>query len=126
MSEDNRQYRRLPMASTVFLELEATAATLGEGPTIVRCTSANVSERGLCLSLDRELAGGLVLQVGIDLADEGFNTIYLAAQVIWSRPDGAQWQAGLEVIPASDSDFDRWRTLLRHLVDSGADSEQPP
>lgn len=126
MTEDHRLYRRLPLRSTVFLELESTAATRGDEPTIVRCTSADVSERGLSLSLDRELAEGAVHQVGIDLADEGFNTVYLAAEVVWCRSEGARWRAGFSVLPASDSDFDRWRALLRHMVDLGVDSEGLP
>ncbi|MBN7798261.1 PilZ domain-containing protein [Parahaliea mediterranea] len=116
MAEDKRNYRRLPLQSTVFLEVESRAET-GEGQsTILRCRSADISERGLSLGLERAVAVGAVLQVGIDLADEGFNTIFLAAEVVWCKPGDDGWRAGFTILHASDSDFVRWRALLRQLV----------
>lgn len=121
MAEDKRSYRRLPLQSTVFLEVESRAATGEREPTILRCRSADISERGLSLSLEQAVTVGAVLQVGIDLADEGFNTIFLAAEVIWCKPGDDGWRAGFTVLHASDSDFGRWRALLRQLV-----SEEEP
>ena len=118
MTEDKRIYQRLPLESTVFLEVESAAVSGAAPPRILRCHSVDVSERGLSLSLGEALIEGAILQVGIDLADAGFNTIYLAAEVRWSRLEDEQWKAGFTVLHASDSDFSRWHSLLRHMVEA--------
>lgn len=125
MTEDKRSYRRLPLESTVFLELESRAGPGSGEPAIARCSSADISERGLSLSLEQPVTEGAVLQVGIDLADEGFNTIFLAAEVVWCRAQGDHWRAGFAILHASDTDFSRWRALLRQLVEGGPASEGP-
>ena len=114
MTDNNRQPVRIRMDSHVFIELESPEVD-GEGQgEIARCKTTDISRGGLQVGLDRELAVGAILQIGVELpgAEDAF---YMAGEVKWCRPDaGAEgsWIAGFQLLNASDSDIERWRSLL--------------
>lgn len=115
MDELERAHNRLPLESRVYVEREASASG-DEGDALV-CHTLDVSARGLQVALDEELTEGAFLQIGIDFPGEaGEETLYLVGQVCWCRParrGDPAWLAGFALLPAEDSDLDRWEALIR-------------
>ncbi len=120
MSESNRQHLRLPLQSTVFIELVSAQAGRDDAEIAV-CKTLDVSPAGLRVSVQQELTEQAYLQIGVDTLDEAgeqSNTIYLAAQVRWCRPGETPerpWDAGLELLNAQGSDIQRWVKLISQI-----------
>jgi len=100
---NKRRYCRLPLASTVFIEIESPPpGALGPGK-VVRCHTLEVSRRGLRVQLDQRVTVGAILQVGVDIPGQA-DPFYLVGQVRWrmrekDRPDS--WIAGFEILEAA-------------------------
>ena len=117
MPENKRHHLRLPVESTVFIELESPRVGSDEPGTIARCKTLDVSRRGLRVSLEHELVAGAILQIGVDL-HATVGTLYLAGEVRWCRPNPAPdtgWSAGFALLNAGDSDIDSWVSLLTEM-----------
>ena len=79
---NSRRYCRLPLESTVFIELESPPpGGLGPGK-VVRCQTLEVSRWGIRVQIDQRVTVGAILQIGVDIPgnDEPF---YLVGQVRW-------------------------------------------
>jgi hypothetical protein len=116
MTEKKRKHERLPSIETIFIELVSTSADGHEGE-VVRCKTSDISGNGLQAQVGKELILGSILQVGVDL-QEAQDTLYLAAQVIWCKPDKnnpSNWSAGVELLNANDSDIKTWRMVLTEM-----------
>ena len=114
MSEEQREHLRLPVESTIFIELVSPRAGSSESGKVAMCQSLDASRGGLQVSLDQELTVGAILQIGVQLPGSG-DTLYLAGEVTWSRanPEPRQgWSSGFKLMNASDSDIDSWITLM--------------
>ena len=122
MDELKREHNRLPLESRVYIELEAPAAGSGRESTILICQTLDVSARGLQLAVEEALTEGAFLQIGIEPpVDAGEETLYLVGQVCWCRPAESgelPWLAGFALLPASESDLERWETLIHARQDS--------
>lgn len=115
MTETDRQEPRLPLHSRVFIELEAPAAGSAEEAHIAICRTMDVSGLGLRVALDNELTVESYLQIGVEPPQGDGETFFLAAQVRWCHPNADSqypWMAGLELLPAEQSDLARWVTLI--------------
>lgn len=116
MTEKKRKHERLPSTETIFIELVSSSADGHKGE-VVRCKTSDISVNGLRAQVGKELILGAILQVGIDL-QEAQDTLYLAAQVIWCKPDKnnpSHWSAGFELLNANDSDIKIWRKVLAEM-----------
>ena len=117
MSEEKRRHLRLPIESTIFIELVSPDLE-GEDPgEIVECKSLDVSRGGLRVSLDRELVVGAILQIGVELP-ETEETLYLAGEVRWCREltgKEQRWLVGFQLLDAGNSDIASWIGLLGEL-----------
>lgn len=114
MQKDNRSHLRLPVESTVFIEVISSGADGEDAGKIVRCATRNVSRTGLHVSLEHELTVGTILQIGVELPPSQ-DTLYLAGEVRWCRVNPAPasgWSAGFALLKAADSDIDTWAGLL--------------
>lgn len=113
-----RKYLRLPVASRVFLEVEAPPpGSLGPGE-VLRCHTLEVSRRGLRVQLDQRVTVGAILQIGVDIPGET-NPFYLVGQVRWRMREADQpgsWVAGFEILEAAGSDIAQWDAALE-LID---------
>lgn len=122
MEEMERAHNRLPLQSRVYIESEASPTADDGGPTIVICTTLDVSARGLQVALAEELTEGAFLQIGVDLPGEtNEDTLYLVGQVCWCRPadeGNLPWLAGFALLPAEDSDLSRWEAAINACADS--------
>lgn len=117
MAKEQRVQLRLPVASRVFIELIAPGLSPQDTGEIAECKTLDVSHSGLCVSLNRQLQVGVILQVGVDLFDTP-DTLYLAGEVRWCReiPDEpGQWSAGFQLLNAGNSDIDNWNKLLSEI-----------
>lgn len=119
MDELERVHTRLPLHSRVFIELEAPAAGSGRDSTILVCSTLDASARGLQVAVAEELTEGAFLQIGVDVdVSRAGDTLYLVGQVCWCRPGNdpeKPWLAGFALLPADESDLDRWETLVAGL-----------
>ena len=117
MPEDKRRHLRLPVESTVFIELVSPQVGSDDAGKVARCKTLDVSRGGLGVSLEHELVVGAILQIGVELPERQ-DTLYLAGEVRWCRPNpGPQksWSAGFALLNADDSDIDSWVSLLMEM-----------
>jgi len=114
MTEQKRKHLRLPVESTVFIELMSPRGGDPEPGRLVTCKSLNVSRGGLQVSLGEQLIVGAILQIGIDL-QESADTLYLAGEVRWclvNKNEHHPWIAGFQILNANDSDIGRWAEYI--------------
>ena len=117
MSEDKRRHLRLPVTSTVFIELLAEDVAGGESAKVAICKTLDVSRGGLRVGLEQELVVGAILQIGVELPDSG-EPLYLAGEVRWclpNTPPETGWTAGFALLNAGDSDIDDWTAVLTRM-----------
>jgi hypothetical protein len=117
MSQEKRKHPRLPVESTIFIELVSPRAGSSEAGEIAMCKTLELSRDGLRVGLARELTVGAILQIGVQLPGSD-DTLYLAGEVLWCRAnEGPQqsWSAGFKLMNAGDSDIDRWIALLGEM-----------
>ena len=112
--DEKRRHLRLPLESTVFIELVSPGVGSASSGKVAVCKTLDGSRGGLRASLEQELTIGAILQIGVDLPDYR-ETLYLAGEVRWcEQAKGAEapWLAGFKLMNADDSDIDSWVGLL--------------
>ena len=112
--EEKRRHLRLPVESTVFIELLSPEVGSTESGKVAVCKTLDVSRGGLRVSLEYELVAGAILQIGVELPDST-ETLYLAGEVKWCQANRAPesgWSAGFAILNADGSDVDNWVALL--------------
>lgn len=117
MKEDYRGHLRLPVSSTVFIELISPGTGADEAGAVIKCTTLNVSRSGLHVRLEHELVPGTILQIGIELPDSR-ETLYLAGEVRWCMAaPGGGYSAGFVLLNADGSDIAEWNSILVEMED---------
>ena len=114
MPEQRRKHLRLPIESTIFIELLSPRLGQDESGHTITCKSLNVSRGGLQVILEQEITVGAILQVGVDLPGAE-DTLYLAGEVRWclTRRDAQHsWLAGFQILNAENTDIERWLALI--------------
>jgi len=117
MTTEQRRHLRLPVESTVFIELVSPGVGKVDSGKVAICKTLDVSRGGLRVSLEHKLMAGAILQIGVDLPDSQ-DTLYLAGEVRWCLANpapGTGWSAGFAILNAGDSDIDRWVALLADM-----------
>lgn len=117
MSQDKRKHLRLPVESTIFIELVAPRAGSTESGEVAVCKTLEVSRDGLRVGLERELTVGAILHIGVQLPGAS-DTLYLAGEVSWCRATEEpqwNWSAGFKLLNAANSDIDSWIALLGEM-----------
>ena len=119
MPEEQRKHLRLPVESTVFIELVSPGIGKLNSGKVATCKTLDVSQGGLRVSLGHELRAGAILQIGVELPDSN-ETLYLAGEVRWCLQNHEEenvWTAGFALLNADDSDIDSWIALLTGMED---------
>jgi hypothetical protein len=114
MPEEQRKHLRLPVESTVFIELVSSGIGNADTGKVAICKTLDVSRGGLRVSLEHELVVGAILQIGVEIPDLQ-DTLYLTGEVRWclqNHEEESRWSAGFALMNADDSDIDRWIALL--------------
>ena len=117
MEGEQRQYVRLSLESTVFIELMAAAAAGDEEAKVARCKTLDISRGGLRVQLNQPLTIGAIHQIGVELSADD-RTLYLAGEVKWCLPakgSNDTWTAGFQLLNASDSDIETWYLLVEEM-----------
>ena len=114
MPEQRRKHLRLPIESTIFIELLSPRMDQSHSGRLVTCKTLNVSRGGLQVILAEKLTVAAILQIGVDLPT-ATETLYLAGEVRWCLPSNDEqhpWMAGFQILNASDSDVEQWVALI--------------
>ncbi len=114
MQEQRRKHLRLPIESTIFIELLSPRMDQSHSGRLVTCKTLNVSRGGLQVILAEKLTVAAILQIGVDLPT-ATETLYLAGEVRWCLPSNDEqhpWMAGFQILNASDSDVEQWVALI--------------
>jgi hypothetical protein len=117
MDQDHRRQFRLPMHTTVFIEVESAApGELGPGR-IARCQTLDVSPLGLKVQLTEAVTVGAILQIGVEVPSNA-EPFYLVGQARWCEQDKhrlSSWRAGFEILNAAGSDVEQWKNTLQSI-----------
>ncbi|MBE9539344.1 MAG: PilZ domain-containing protein [Proteobacteria bacterium] len=117
MPENSRRHQRLGLAGTIFIELVSSGVEEDQASEVVLCKTIDISHSGLLVWVNQQLTVGAILQIGVELPWEE-STVYLTGEVKWCRRDRyieGRWRVGFALLDASDSDIDRWRTLMTEM-----------
>lgn len=119
MPQDQRKHLRLPVESTVFIELVSPGIGGANSGKVAICKTLDVSKGGLRVSLEHELVVGAILQIGVELP-RSEQTLYLTGEVRWCLQNHEEdncWSAGFALLNAGESDIDSWIGLLTDMED---------
>ena len=117
MPENSRKQQRLNLAGTIFIELVSSGVEEDQTSKVILCKTIDISHSGLLVWVNQQLTVGAILQIGVELPREDY-TLYLTGEVKWCRRDryiDGRWRVGFALLNASDSDIDRWRTLVTEM-----------
>lgn len=112
-TKDGRQHVRQPRAERVVFQITSSAhGTLPPG-TVVRCSTKDISPRGLRIQLDRPLSKGSLLELGVEILNQP-GIFFLAGEVKWCKAlRGSQRNlVGLELMERQSDNFKRWQGIL--------------
>ncbi|GAB3289663.1 PilZ domain-containing protein [Parahaliea aestuarii] len=119
-----RRHLRLPVAATVFIEIDAATSTDAE-PAVEVCTARDVSRGGLQVTLSRALQVDQLVQVAVRLDHQDTEApLFLVGQVVWCQPDEAvpaTFAAGMRFLDVAGTEYQRWNDLLIEEENRGAD-----
>ena len=111
--KNEREHLREPRDEKVVFQIFTSAhGTLPPG-TVVRCSTKDISARGIRLQLDRPLSEGSMLELGVEISDRP-GIFFLAGEVKWCRAftGSKRSQAGLEIKERESDDFGLWQGEL--------------
>ena len=96
----------------VFQIITSAHGTLPPG-TVVRCSTEDISPRGLRIQLDRPISEGSQLELGVELSNRP-GVFFLAGEVRWCRViEGTKRNlVGVEFKDRHSDDFKLWRGVL--------------
>lgn len=109
--EHRRTEDRVEAEETIFIEALASMDHVRDS--VLLCTSVNLSQQGLQVLTDEELAPGTILRLCVDLKDD--QPIFLVAEARWHRPDKATggYRTGFRIFESEDTDIGRWHQHIR-------------
>lgn len=109
MDDDERRTEsRLQEQTTIFLETITSRPDLYQ-PQVIICHSVDLSANGILVQIDEPVAAGTILRL---CAGGREQDLYLVAEVKWARPEGEQFNLGLEIFDAQDTDIVSWKKLI--------------
>lgn len=112
--ENKRRFPRLLKAESLSLTVVSAAHMVGQGERFY-CESVDISPTGLQVILDHFIEKDSRVEVWMVLL-ENRRTYQLQGRVTWleGREENGRerFYAGIELLPAADSDFERWLLLF--------------
>jgi hypothetical protein len=81
--------------------------------TVVRCSTDDVSPRGVAIQMDRQLPEGFLLEIWIEFSGHP-REFYLLGEVKWCRElaEGERNLVGVELKERQNDDFKPWQEAL--------------
>jgi len=106
--EGRRTESRIPEKTTIFLE---TMNCEGENyqPRIIICNSLDISANGIQVQVDEMVVVGSILRLCAGVLNQD---LFLVSEVMWVKEDGSQFNIGLAIFEADDTDIIAWKKLI--------------
>jgi len=111
--KDRRKHVRQARDERVIVQIvSSTRDTLPPG-TVVRCSTKDVSTRGIRIQLERQLPEGFLVELWIEISNHG-GKFFLAGEVKWCQEldDGKRYLTGIELKEGDTEDFNLWQEVL--------------
>ena len=111
--KDRRQHTRHLRDERVVVQIvSSTRDTIPPG-TVVRCSTKDVSERGLRIQLDQHIPKGFNLELWVEISSHP-SKFYLAGEVKWCEEveQGKRYLVGVELDEDKTEDMATWRKVL--------------
>jgi hypothetical protein len=111
--KDRRQQGRQRRDERVVVQYASPTHDRLLATTVVRCSTKDVSPRGVRIQLDRQLPERLLLSLCVDISNRRGN-VFLAGEVKWCRElaDAERSLVGIEFTERQTDDFKRWQQIL--------------
>ncbi|TFH42717.1 MAG: PilZ domain-containing protein [Lysobacterales bacterium] len=112
-TKNEREHVRQPRDERVLLQVTtSTHGTLPPG-TVVRCSTKDISPRGIRIQLDRPLSEGCLLELGVEVLDQP-GVVFLAGEVKWCKTidESKSNLVGVELRERQSDDCKLWRGVL--------------
>ena len=113
-TKDGREHVRQPRDErVVFQVVSSTHNTLPPG-TVVRCSTKDISPRGIRIQLDRPLSVGCQLELGVEFMNHP-GIIFLAGEVKWCKvlDESKRNLVGVELKERQSDNFKLWQGVLK-------------
>ncbi len=111
--KDRRQHVRQARDERVIVQIvSSTRDTLPPG-TVVRCSTKDVSTRGIRIQLERQLPEGFLVELWIEISNHA-GKFLLAGEVIWCQEldECKRYLIGIELKDGETEDFKLWQEVL--------------
>ncbi len=112
--KDRRKHVRQARDERVIVQIvSSTRDTLPPG-TVVRCSTKDVSTRGIRIQLERQLPEGFLVELWIEISNHHAGKFFLAGEVKWCQEldDGKRYLTGIELKEGETEDFKLWQEVL--------------
>jgi Tfp pilus assembly protein PilZ len=112
-NKERRQHTRHPRDERVVVQIvSSTRDTLPPG-TVVRCSTKDVSRRGLRIQLDQRVPEGFDLELWVEISNHP-TKFYLSGEVKWCQEveEGKRYMVGVELREDKIEDLEMWEKAL--------------
>lgn len=121
-SKDQREHVRQRRDERVVFQITSSAHDTLPPGTVVRCSTKDVSPRGIRIQLDRPLSEGSRLELGVDIVDLP-GIVFLAGEVKWCKvlDESNRNLIGVELGERQSDDFELWQKVIDRWSHSNYD-----
>jgi hypothetical protein len=112
-NKERRQHTRHLRDERVVVQIvSSTRDTLPPG-TVVRCSTKDVSRRGLRIQLDQRVPEGFHLELWVEISSHP-TKFYLSGEVKWCQEveAGKRYMVGVELTEGKTEDLELWDKVL--------------
>jgi hypothetical protein len=111
--DDEREHIRQAREEKIVFQITWSAHDTLPPGTVVRCSTENISQRGLRVQLDRPLSEGSQLELGVEISNRT-GVFFLTGEVKWCKSlDGRKRNlVGVEIKERQSGDFNLWHEAL--------------
>ncbi len=109
-TKNEREHIRQPRVDRVVFQIFLSAHDTLPPGTVVRCSTKDVSPRGISFELDRPLSEGSLLELGVEILNRP-GIIFLAGEVKWCKvlDESERNLVGVELKERQSDSFKLWQ-----------------
>ncbi len=109
-TKNEREHIRQSRVDKVVFQIFSSAHDTLPSGTVVRCSTKDVSPRGISFKLDRPLSEGSLLELGVEILDRP-GIIFLVGEVKWCKAldESERNLVGVELKERQTNDFKLWQ-----------------
>jgi hypothetical protein len=111
--DDEREHIRQAREEKIVFQITSSAHDTLPPGTVVRCSTENISRRGLRVQLDRPLSKGSQVELGVEIPNRA-GVFFLTGEVKWCKSfDGRMRNhVGVEITEQQSDDFILWQGIF--------------